>query len=835
KATNIYSNYKFINALNQKVLQRTITDSLGNTQIITHDALDRVVLLIKKDPSGKSIYSEETFYDLAGNKSKIVIHDLILKKDQETRWVYGPMNRLEKLIEGPSSEEMTTTFTYNQLGQLILQQNSKCKFPIKFFYGVNSLVDKIVFYDEEGIEHIKRYKYDEVGHVTEATLDQSITIKRLYTKNLLELETIEDRFGTYDVFYGYDLQGKVKWVTLPDKSYIYYHYLGNFAYQVGKYDAADKCKYFHTYTSYDQSGNILEEKLIKSLGVRKYSYDLCQRKEHVETAFYSETAQFDAIGQVIGKKTKDLLKSSDITYGYNSLSQLTKENGSQGEHDYSFDAFYNFIKLDDQKISNNNLNQCLTSPQATYTYNSLGVVSSKTENKNKITFHSDNLNQITSIDLAKNKKVIFSYDPLDRRICKEVKDKNTTKVSRYIYLKDLEIGALDEKGKIFELKVPGLHGKGVAFELESEVYLPIYDLQDNVIQLVASDGSISESYTYSAFGKEEIFDDEQEKIDHSLLHNPWRYASKRTDEETNLIFFGRRFLDPSIGKWLTPDPLGYQDGPNRYAYVRNNPMMFFDRLGLSCQDHYAKAKDFNQFFYWGRHDPKNSQNQSVSIFLVESAYNESTMSCLGLPDLENGMMGFTNGMRTTFDEARHHALILSNFANGKDVKFLYNASNGFVSDLYEAVKHRCGSTSIEEEDITNLWKNFIQVEQYLASVKDNYQQNGILWHCHSAGAAITKNALLALSEEEQQYITVVAIAPSEVIPSEICKKAYNYVSKRDFVTSLSDSNGMKKYAEDVYVLEPHENAPFWDHDFESPTYTDVIYGHIKDYLENPRK
>ncbi|MBI5346956.1 MAG: RHS repeat protein [Chlamydiae bacterium] len=43
KATNIYSNYKFINALNQKVLQRTITDSLGNTQIITHD-LDFVQL-----------------------------------------------------------------------------------------------------------------------------------------------------------------------------------------------------------------------------------------------------------------------------------------------------------------------------------------------------------------------------------------------------------------------------------------------------------------------------------------------------------------------------------------------------------------------------------------------------------------------------------------------------------------------------------------------------------------------------------------------------------------------------------------------------------------------
>ncbi|MBY0492842.1 MAG: hypothetical protein K2Y23_01385 [Cyanobacteria bacterium] len=45
-----------------------------------------------------------------------------------------------------------------------------------------------------------------------------------------------------------------------------------------------------------------------------------------------------------------------------------------------------------------------------------------------------------------------------------------------------------------------------------------------------------------------------------------------------------RAYDPSLGRWLSRDPLGDVDGPNRYAYVRGNPISFADPLGLkiSC-------------------------------------------------------------------------------------------------------------------------------------------------------------------------------------------------------------------------------------------------------------
>ena len=60
----------------------------------------------------------------------------------------------------------------------------------------------------------------------------------------------------------------------------------------------------------------------------------------------------------------------------------------------------------------------------------------------------------------------------------------------------------------------------------------------------------------------------------------WRFSSKRVDPETGLVYFGRRYYDPILGKWLTQDPLGLKAGPNLYAYVLNCPMTMFDLYGL---------------------------------------------------------------------------------------------------------------------------------------------------------------------------------------------------------------------------------------------------------------
>ena len=61
--------------------------------------------------------------------------------------------------------------------------------------------------------------------------------------------------------------------------------------------------------------------------------------------------------------------------------------------------------------------------------------------------------------------------------------------------------------------------------------------------------------------------------------NPWRFSSKRSIG--GLVYFGLRFYDPSLGRWLTPDPSGFTDGPNLYVYVLNSPLNRLDLFGLN--------------------------------------------------------------------------------------------------------------------------------------------------------------------------------------------------------------------------------------------------------------
>ena len=45
----------------------------------------------------------------------------------------------------------------------------------------------------------------------------------------------------------------------------------------------------------------------------------------------------------------------------------------------------------------------------------------------------------------------------------------------------------------------------------------------------------------------------------------------------------QRYYDPATGRWITTDPIGFQDGMNLYAYVLNNPLLYVDPDGTSIE------------------------------------------------------------------------------------------------------------------------------------------------------------------------------------------------------------------------------------------------------------
>ncbi|WP_020423108.1 RHS repeat-associated core domain-containing protein [Amycolatopsis sp. ATCC 39116] len=66
------------------------------------------------------------------------------------------------------------------------------------------------------------------------------------------------------------------------------------------------------------------------------------------------------------------------------------------------------------------------------------------------------------------------------------------------------------------------------------------------------------------------------------VDTPLRFQGQYADAETGLHYNFFRYYDPALARYLSPDPLGLEGGPNPHAYV-GNPHAFADPLGLTPQ------------------------------------------------------------------------------------------------------------------------------------------------------------------------------------------------------------------------------------------------------------
>ncbi len=85
------------------------------------------------------------------------------------------------------------------------------------------------------------------------------------------------------------------------------------------------------------------------------------------------------------------------------------------------------------------------------------------------------------------------------------------------------------------------------------------------------------------------------KTARSLVGNPYMFQGRphyvfdtkaeAEDAELMLNDHRNRFADPMTGRWLTRDPIGYQDGLNYFEFVVSNPLQSTDPTGLGKVPH----------------------------------------------------------------------------------------------------------------------------------------------------------------------------------------------------------------------------------------------------------
>ena len=120
----------------------------------------------------------------------------------------------------------------------------------------------------------------------------------------------------------------------------------------------------------------------------------------------------------------------------------------------------------------------------------------------------------------------------------------------------------------------------------------LYGMQDanwNVTGIVDDSGSVQERYSYTAYGLVEFWSGSWDSLTSSTVANEYLYTGMPLDIKTVLYFFRLRFLSPTVGAFLSRDPILEEvidSGDlrslliNRYRYADNRPTIIVDPSGM---------------------------------------------------------------------------------------------------------------------------------------------------------------------------------------------------------------------------------------------------------------
>jgi RHS repeat-associated protein len=120
----------------------------------------------------------------------------------------------------------------------------------------------------------------------------------------------------------------------------------------------------------------------------------------------------------------------------------------------------------------------------------------------------------------------------------------------------------------------------VRMERASSRYYTHRDGLGSAVTLTDAVGGKVESYAYDPFGEPSLFDKSGNKLDKSIVGNSFLFSGRDYENEAKLYNMRSRWYRPDIGRFLSPDPIGFASGDlNLYRYVFNDPLTYTDPYG----------------------------------------------------------------------------------------------------------------------------------------------------------------------------------------------------------------------------------------------------------------
>ena len=385
--------------------------------------------------------------------------------------------------------------------------------------------------------------------------------------------------------------------------------------------------------TYDRTGNILTKTDFQN-DVTEYTYDAANRRVAMKNNAYLEASyQHDGAGRVLTRtlsngaatqltydangwlasltqRSANGTSLSNTTYTRDRTGHLTGQVDSSGTTNYTYDALYRLTGADYPGTANDEnftydavgnrlvhtLNGSahyyeywptsnrvkalhtgsLTGPiEKSLNYDDAGRLTSQTGTTAK-TITWDQKHHALQMTAGSNTNT-FQYDPMDYRIGRT----GGTLGAKDYYLDGEHLEAEYNNNTIQAKYFRGLSTDELiaGYQYANGQGTPsIYhhDPLTSVTGISTADGQTLQTQTYSAFGDRTI-------TTTGTSTNRLKYTGREQDPDTGLYYYRARYYDPSIGRFISEDPLGFQAGINFYSYVKNDPVDGNDPSGEDTQ------------------------------------------------------------------------------------------------------------------------------------------------------------------------------------------------------------------------------------------------------------
>lgn len=496
-------------------------------------------------------------------------------------YTYDALYRLKTLKDGNNN---TTTYSYNNVGHV-----SSVQMP--------------------GGQNIQFTSYDFTGNLLQRIDGNNVTTNYLYNDAENSLTDIQyPATPSQNVHFGYDSYGRR--TSMTDGA-------GSHSYAYGNADELQSVT--TTYTglpaqtiSYAYHANGSRQSMTTPAGTFTYSYDAAGRASSMTNPF-AETFSWTYFNNNL-LNTQTLANGAQTTYSYNALGQMlglvNKTSGGVTLSQFNqmaHDGAGNRLQMTASIPSESSLNGVtsylydakdqMTQEQTTrgsgftdtFGYDTAGNPTNfKGTTK---TYNSNNQQTATGFVYDGNGNpttyngTALSFDPENRltshgttltagyrgdglRAWKQVA------AGRTYFLYD-GISPVVELSATGAVTVTNTFGSGGLLSRRAGAQSTFYtfDPQGSVAQRLDATGAILSTHQFAAHGAELSIP----SSDPFGYKAQWGYY---TDRETGLQLLTFRYYDPSVGRFLTRDPVGYNGGLNLYGYVGNEPVGVTDPLGL---------------------------------------------------------------------------------------------------------------------------------------------------------------------------------------------------------------------------------------------------------------